>query len=335
MCPNCYQNTRDETITHKCSNCGKLLERTRWTEIVDGIEIKVKRRGFRYYNSFIQNIDGVDINWKKTYDTYRNSDRRDTIYTKKSWTTFENGEKIDWDEIDDYLLGTPEDLGNPSIEKRAKWKNKNGEKHGLYQEWNHGNFKIEKEIEYKDGLRHGKCIFYPSLDLLRTEGSYFKDERHGEWKTFREDESISEIRNYTLGKQDGLNTWWYENGKKKGEGKYKNGKQDGEWTYWSPDGKESSESIYKDGKQDGLLTTWYENGQKQLERHFKDGKQDGLQTQWYENGQKKLEGNFKDGKRDGEWTYWYENGQKEYEGTFKDGELISSKIWNEDGSVKE
>ena len=32
-------------------------------------------------------------------------------------------------------------------------------------------------------------------------------------------------------------------------------------------------------------------------------------------------------------TDWYENGQKEYEGIYKDGELISSKIWNEDGSV--
>ena len=32
---------------------------------------------------------------------------------------------------------------------------------------------------------------------------------------------------------------------------------------------------------------------------------------------------------------YYENGQKQIEGTYKDGEIISSKEWNEDGSVKE
>jgi len=32
---------------------------------------------------------------------------------------------------------------------------------------------------------------------------------------------------------------------------------------------------------------------------------------------------------------WYENGQKQFEGIHKDGKPISSKEWNEDGSVKE
>ncbi len=31
--------------------------------------------------------------------------------------------------------------------------------------------------------------------------------------------------------------------------------------------------------------------------------------------------------------YW-DNGQKKWEGTYKDGNLISSKLWNEDGRVK-
>ena len=336
MCPNCYQNTRDETITHKCSNCGKLLERTRWTEIVDGIEIKVKRSGFTYYHSFIQNIDGVDINWEKTYVTYINSDRRDNIYTKKSWTTFENGETIDWEEIDDHYLATPEHIFNPSIPKREKYTLKNGQLHGLYQEWKEGNFSLEEEIEYKDGLKHGKCIFYPyQSDLLRTEGSYFEDEKHGEWKTFYVDESIYSIINYTLGKQDGLYTSWYENGQKNVEGTYKDGKEDGLFTYRSPDGKESSELIYKDGKQDGLLIDWYENGQKKLERPFKDGKQDGLFTYWYKNGLKERQGKFKDGKRDGLWTNWHNDGVKKEEEIFKNDEKISSKCWDEDGTVKE
>ncbi len=39
------------------------------------------------------------------------------------------------------------------------------------------------------------------------------------------------------------------------------------------------------------------------------------------------------GKKDGLWTWWFENGQKKSEPIWKDGEFISSKSWNEDGSV--
>jgi antitoxin component YwqK of YwqJK toxin-antitoxin module len=70
-------------------------------------------------------------------------------------------------------------------------------------------------------------------------------------------------------------------------------------------------------------------------RIYKDGEFDGLITEWYENGKKSGEINFKNGKKDGLTTLWYENGKKEYEGNFKNDKLISSKKWNEDGSVKE
>ncbi len=85
----------------------------------------------------------------------------------------------------------------------------------------------------------------------------------------------------------------------------------------------------------GEAVWYYEDGQKWTEGTYKDGKLHGLLTVWYENGQKEKEGTYKDGKLHGLLTGWHENGQKSLEGTYKDGELISSKIWNEDGSVKE
>ena len=41
--------------------------------------------------------------------------------------------------------------------------------------------------------------------------------------------------------------------------------------------------------------------------------------------------------KDGLHTEWYENGQKDYEQTYKDGRYVlgSTKVWNEDGSLKE
>ena len=82
-------------------------------------------------------------------------------------------------------------------------------------------------------------------------------------------------------------------------------------------------------------THWYENGQKKEEIKYKNGKEDGLNSGWYENGQKEWEGTWKDGEEDGIETHWYENGQKKEETTYKFGKEISSKEWNEDGSVKE
>ena len=97
-------------------------------------------------------------------------------------------------------------------------------------------------------------------------------------------------------------------------------------------------------------TKWYSNGNKKSEYNYKVGfsipftpffkitfnvKEEGIETHWYENGQKEWEGTWKDGEEDGIETHWYENGQKEEETTYKFGKEISSKEWNEDGSVKE
>ena len=79
----------------------------------------------------------------------------------------------------------------------------------------------------------------------------------------------------------------------------------------------------------------YDDGSKESSCSLRGGKPHGLFTLWYRNGQKYQEGTFKDGKEDGLWTYWFVFGQKEEERTYKDGELISTKRWNEDGSVKE
>ena len=47
------------------------------------------------------------------------------------------------------------------------------------------------------------------------------------------------------------------------------------------------------------------------------------------------EKNIKNGKNHGKYIKYYKSGQKHGEWNYKDGELISSKEWNKDGSVKE
>ena len=102
-------------------------------------------------------------------------------------------------------------------------------------------------------------------------------------------------------------------------------------------GKKEFEGSYKDGIMLSKMEwDWYENEQKKRKKTYKNGKLNGLYTEWYENGQKEYESNWKDGKEDGVFTNWYPNGQKKWEETRNEfGKLISSKDWNEDGSVNE
>ena len=166
------------------------------------------------------------------------------------------------------------------------------------------------------------------------------------------------------GREDGVWTTWYENGQKSSEGNYKDGEYDGLHNTWYENGQKSFEGNYEDGVYDGLHTVWYEDGQKKWELTYDNGKEDGLVTFWGKNDEKEYKGKyfisdrdndpsllngsyfsfddgelihsrFKNGTEDGVWTTWYENRQKKFEVTIKDGEKVSSKEWNEDGSVKE
>jgi len=91
----------------------------------------------------------------------------------------------------------------------------------------------------------------------------------------------------------------------------------------------------KNGEKERLWTWWYDNGNKKSEGNYKDGKENGLHKWWYENVHKSEERTYKNGIKEGLWIKWYDNGQKGIEYNYKYGKLISSKRWNEDGSMKE
>lgn len=107
--------------------------------------------------------------------------------------------------------------------------------------------------------------------------------------------------------------------------------KDGPYVEYYDSGKKKLEGHFKDGKQVGLWPMWYENGQKEAEGHWKGGKRDGLWTWWHANGQKSEEGHFKDGKYEGLWTKWYENSQKESVVHYNNGKLVSASVWKPDG----
>ena len=103
---------------------------------------------------------------------------------------------------------------------------------------------------------------------------------------------------------------------------YKDGESwDGKWTFWYENGQKWSEKKYKVGVPDGIHTWWYSNGQMREEGTFKDGEKDGKWTEW------------SGGEADGyvvPLPY-----HKSFEGTYKKGELIEGTYWDENGNVIE
>lgn len=87
------------------------------------------------------------------------------------------------------------------------------------------------------------------------------------------------------------------------------------------------------GIKSGVANTYYRNGVKKTEREYKDGKVDGLSKFWSEEGVLIGEETVINGLRDGYKKTYYSNGGIKEELLFKEGELLSMKLYLEDGSI--
>ena len=92
----------------------------------------------------------------------------------------------------------------------------------------------------------------------------------------------------------------------------------------------------------GWYNSYYYDGNYEEVGTYTEDKKDGKWTEWYdwtklhddEGKIKESEHFYKDGKLDGKWTSWDEDGQIYKVDTYKKGKIISTKMWNEDGSLK-
>ncbi|WP_418262581.1 energy transducer TonB [Flavobacterium faecale] len=100
-------------------------------------------------------------------------------------------------------------------------------------------------------------------------------------------EGTSDNRELVL--KNGLFTYYYENGNKKGVANYVNRVQEGEEIKWYKNGVKQSVKNYANGKLDGKNSSWYDNGNQKSTSFYIRGGVNGKVTDWYENGNKKSE----------------------------------------------
>ena len=126
--------------------------------------------------------------------------------------------------------------------------------------------------------------------------------------------------------KDGLIEEFWNNGKLKFKGNYKDGKKDGLWEEYHDNGQLWTKRYYKDGKKDGLWEEYLPfNGKLVFKTKYKDGKLRGF-FEYHDNGQLFIKRTYKDGKDVNQKFYYYEGNDPRDNLTeteiYKDGKLF-------------
>lgn len=95
--------------------------------------------------------------------------------------------------------------------------------------------KVITKGEYIDGQKEGPWML--ELQEYREEGNYKGDRREGEWKHYyTENGKLRFVGKFIDGVPDGMQIFYYLNGREKQTGKYAGGLKEGEWRFYDETG---------------------------------------------------------------------------------------------------
>lgn len=197
------------------------------------------------------------------------------------------------------------------------------------------NGKKSVEINYKKGIRDGITFYYHKNGQVESILPYANSKLDGEASTFSDSAkkltsifykdgvflkkryyyksgAISQEINYEKEEASGINNLYYENGKLKYTGAYKNGRMDGERTCYNDSGKPVT----------GNYVSYFENGKIEREGTCINGKPDGVFKVYFSNGDVRILVNFKDGKPDGLTYYYNKNKSFRYSEEYSNGKFV-------------
>ena len=102
-------------------------------------------------------------------------------------------------------------------------------------------------------------VLYPSRDTAEITG-YLNGREHGVWSKFYDNGKLQQQREFDNGKKTGLYLGWWENGNKKISYLFDNDEYNGICREWNAEGKLIREMSYKKGYEDGPQKMFYDNG---------------------------------------------------------------------------
>lgn len=173
------------------------------------------------------------------------------------------------------------------------------------QDINKTDAKGKKQGEWKKLYNNG---------FVRYQGQFKDDKPFGTFNYYFETGKPSLILNYEGDISRSLA--FYEEGKLKAKGNYKNQQKDSIWNYYSLAGYRISEELFVNGKKQGIIKNFFEDGKIAEEKEFAYDIEEGEWNQYYEDGKVRMKSTYKNGVLEGK-TYYYDRiGNKMIEGNF-------------------
>ncbi len=114
---------------------------------------------------------------------------------------------------------------------------------GVYTNYNNKKIKTF-DLTIVDGKAIGKVTYFYDNGSVSETGSFFDNEKNGEWNRFDEKGNKTAVAFYLNGKKDGTWTIWDFNGIKRCEMHYAVGEKTGTWKMWDENGLLSNEKTY-------------------------------------------------------------------------------------------
>ena len=328
-------------------------ELTRQSNFVNGIETGISKEFSNgriitlttYKNGYItkeEKINRTDRNgmkqgsWKDLYENdavknegfYRDG-KRDGIFKEFD----RNGRVVKKEEYrNDILVQTVKAVEEKYDVKRSYYPDGSVKTIGTYKRGLPEG--IFREYDAKGNLTDTAKVY--SGGRLLSQGKLDDQGREqGLWREFYEDGKIKSEGNYKDGRREKEWNFYYNNGQVEQTGEYVKGKPSGEWIKYFSDGKLNRHEFYENGKENGIMTEYSRDSVIIAKGNYIEGKKEGVWN--FNNNGYLAEGKFLEDREDGLWKQFSpDNKRVLFEGSFVDGqENGEHTYYYEDGHIKE
>ena len=109
--------------------------------------------------------------------------------------------------------------------------------------------------------------------------------------------------------------------------------KDGHFVYWYENGNKQMECRYRDNILHGTLREWYSSGQEESYQEFRAGLLNGEYRSWREDGSLKLIAGYYIGEKHGNFQSFYPGGQMIRNDYYENGRFIEGNCYSEEGEL--
>ena len=157
--------------------------------------------------------------------------------------------------------------------------------------------------------------------------------KQGQWKEFYESGKVRALGKYKNGRPIGTWKYLYEDGNVEIEGAYTiKGQKDGQWIWYYVSGNVLSVENYEEGDLNGHIFALSENGDTLFSGYYESGLESGVWVAY--NDSVKVQGKYEDGKREGAWKTFYSNGKLKFVENYYNDNLEGKTVYYWENGLK-